>query len=137
MCPYTKCSLRRFNLVWLLWILGCAVAGASEPAPESAAWHEAVMTVSVNTQVDSEMLVVLRDAAGALWIDAADFDKLRLRPPVDAGQEYQGHHYLPVAAIPGVEIAVDDSRQSVTLMRSEEHSSELQSQFHLVCRLLL
>src|SRR5579862_4492626 len=116
MCPYTKCSLRRFNLVWLLWILGCAVAGASEPAPESAAWHEAVMTVSVNTQVDSEMLVVLRDAAGALWIDAADFDKLRLRPPVDAGQEYQGHHYLPVAAIPGVEIAVDDSRQSVTLM---------------------
>src|SRR5438309_7483564 len=36
--------------------------------------------------------------------------------------------------------AVQDSIQKwgkLTLVRSEEHTSELQSQFHLVCRLLL
>src|SRR5689334_23553608 len=30
-----------------------------------------------------------------------------------------------------------DFRNTVVIMRSEEHTSELQSQFHLVCRLLL
>src|SRR5689334_25208222 len=33
----------------------------------------------------------------------------------------------------GLEVAVDDAPR----VRSEEHTSELQSQFHLVCRLLL
>src|SRR5689334_24446480 len=33
--------------------------------------------------------------------------------------------------------AMDNNTPSRTMVRSEEHTSELQSQFHLVCRLLL
>ena len=47
--------------------------------------REAVMSVTVNSQTDSEMLVVLRDEAGALWIDGADFDRLRLLRPAGSG----------------------------------------------------
>src|SRR5438309_7723133 len=38
-----------------------------------------------------------------------------------------------MSLIEGVEFITDDPGQ----LRSEEHTSELQSQFHLVCRLLL
>src|SRR2546429_5172055 len=41
---------------------------------------------------------------------------------------------LGLALIPGPGIAVPNCRQK---MRSEEHTSELQSRLHLVCRLLL
>src|SRR5689334_24658466 len=34
-------------------------------------------------------------------------------------------------------VEVDEPEPEVPLIRSEEHTSELQSQFHLVCRLLL
>src|SRR5689334_23964325 len=36
-----------------------------------------------------------------------------------------------------LDVVNDRLRQAVLLRRSEEHTSELQSQFHLVCRLLL
>src|SRR5689334_24626246 len=42
----------------------------------------------------------------------------------------------PVRHRPGRADAVDHRRQP-RFLRSEEHTSELQSQFHLVCRLLL
>src|SRR5689334_24170166 len=37
----------------------------------------------------------------------------------------------------GEDDAEEDDRETVYGVRSEEHTSELQSQFHLVCRLLL
>src|SRR5438309_8888629 len=43
---------------------------------------------------------------------------------------------VPVAVV-GKYVALPDAYLSVIESRSEEHTSELQSQFHLVCRLLL
>src|SRR5689334_25423657 len=48
----------------------------------------------------------------------------RARPPVRAGQRRAARHREP-------------GRVAGAAQRSEEHTSELQSQFHLVCRLLL
>src|SRR5689334_3175428 len=41
------------------------------------------------------------------------------------------------ATVQSQELAKGESNLTVILLRSEEHTSELQSQFHLVCRLLL
>src|SRR5689334_24639216 len=49
----------------------------------------------------------------------------------------RGHEFrIPVAWKSSVKFRVRD-RWIATRERSEEHTSELQSQFHLVCRLLL
>src|SRR5262245_62945261 len=44
---------------------------------------------------------------------------------------------LPIPRPPPVTMATFPARLSVALIRSEEHTSELQSLRHLVCRLLL
>src|SRR5438309_4538719 len=56
-------------------------------------------------------------------------------------------HSRPLGGEPGLDLEdaagvggddrVGAGREDVTHLRSEEHTSELQSQFHLVCRLLL
>src|SRR5699024_11483632 len=46
-------------------------------------------------------------------------------------------HLKPMSSTPDVEVASFDGEVKVTVSRSEEHTSELQSRFELVCRLLL
>ena len=84
-------------------------------ATEAGELQEAVMSVTVNTQPQTDMLVLLRDGAGALWIDVEDFDRLRLLRPPGVAREYRGRQYLPLAAIVGIDIAVDEATQSVAL----------------------
>src|SRR5689334_24317173 len=48
-----------------------------------------------------------------------------------------GEVVLPVYAVRAVDVACRTSSPVGQARRSEEHTSELQSQFHLVCRLLL
>src|SRR5256886_12318054 len=60
------------------------------------------------------------------------FRSLR-RPRV--GQERARRDRVP--AMSGRILVVDDQRAIAEMMRSEEHTSELQSQSNLVCRLLL
>ena len=118
MCPYPKISPRRFNLVWTLCLLGVAAVRADmAPAPEDGL-RESVMSVNVNSQPDSETLIVLRDATGALWLDAADFPRLRLLTPPGSGIIHQGRHYLPLAAVPGVSIELNESAQAIAVSAS-------------------
>ena len=114
MCPHPKFSLRRFNLVWTLCLLGiAAVARADMAPPADDGYRESVMSVSVNSQPQSETLIVLRDASGALWLDAADFARLRLLTPANNGITHAGRRYLPLAAVPGVSVVLDEPAQSV------------------------
>src|SRR5689334_23715511 len=46
-------------------------------------------------------------------------------------------HAVRSAAVPGFPMGAALGGRARTILRSEEHTSELQSQFHLVCRLLL
>src|SRR2546422_3433776 len=56
----------------------------------------------------------------------------------DASADFFGEDNVPREAITmGVATILDGARDEVGLMRSEEHTSELQSRLHLVCRLLL
>lgn len=115
MCPHPSFSLRRFNVVWTLCLLGLAagVARADMTPPPDDGYRESVMSVSVNSQPQSETLIVLRDASGALWLDAADFPRLRLLAPPDTGITHAGRRYLPLASVPGVSVELDESAQSV------------------------
>src|SRR5438309_9508558 len=59
------------------------------------------------------------------------------RGHADVGQKFRN---IPVAELwiePGAVPAVEGVVDVLVPARSEEHTSELQSQFHLVCRLLL
>src|SRR2546429_6869067 len=57
-----------------------------------------------------------------------------------AGQVEQRQQSLPLVDLPGddrgVQVGLDEP-EPVGVQRSEEHTSELQSRLHLVCRLLL
>ena len=116
MCLYPKFSPRRFNLVWALCLLGCAAASADSAPPVSdGGYREAVMNVTVNAQVEGETLIVLRDAAGAPWIDVADFPRLRLLTPPGTGLVHLGRHYLALAAVPGLTVSINESAQSIAV----------------------
>jgi outer membrane usher protein len=110
--------------VWrALWrvVLLVAAAGlllaARAPAARAAAASadaepaEAVLEMVVNGQQPGIMLVVLESADGALWIDERDFASLRLRQPKGAALLHQGQRFLPLAAIPGVNVQVDAAAQ--------------------------
>src|SRR5438309_8934677 len=63
-----------------------------------------------------------------------------LRAAFETGARYQMYHALALLAVatahsrwPGAAVTA----AGWLFVRSEEHTSELQSQFHLVCRLLL
>src|SRR5438309_8007060 len=59
------------------------------------------------------------------------------RSAIRSGIEHEAPHYNGGLRYPRTAVAHahDDRKRSAD--RSEEHTSELQSQFHLVCRLLL
>lgn len=116
MCPQPGFSLRRFNVVCSLGMMLCAalrINGASA-APEGEL-REAVMSITVNTQTQNEMLVVLRDGTGAVWIASDDFEKLRILRPAGVSRDYLEKEYLPLSAIGGVDVTVDESTQSIAL----------------------
>jgi outer membrane usher protein len=116
MSPVTGFSLRRFNLVWALCLLGAtAVRGDNAPAPADEGYREAVMSVTVNSQPQAETLIVLVDGAGAPWLDAADFPRLRLLTPAGAGHLHLARRYLPLAAVPGVSFELSESAQSIVV----------------------
>src|SRR5689334_24507242 len=52
------------------------------------------------------------------------------------GRKADGHDFISTAIDRGA-VAVICEKNGFVSQRSEEHTSELQSQFHLVCRLLL
>jgi len=87
----------------------------TRPACAAGELHEAVMSVIVNDQSDSVMVIALRDDVGALWIESTDFARLRLLPPAGTSHEYQGKQYLPLAAVPGAHFHVDEAAQSLAL----------------------
>jgi outer membrane usher protein len=76
---------------------------------------EAVLEVSVSGTPSAEMMVVLRGASGALYLEEADFAKLRLKPPKSAPVEQGGHRYYNVKSIPGLTVTIDEGAQSALL----------------------
>jgi len=80
-----------------------------------AALTPMVLALNVNGVDGGEAFVVLTDGAGRLWLDEADFPRLRLNPPAAPPREQDGHRYLPLAAIPGVIVKLDERQGQATV----------------------
>jgi outer membrane usher protein len=87
-----------------------ACAGLVVQADELPVLQEAVMEVSVNEQPATEMLIVLRDDSGGLWLDERDLARLHLKMPDVAPRRYEGRRYYPVNALPGGKVQFDEAR---------------------------
>jgi outer membrane usher protein len=80
----------------LLLLAGLAQAQESPTPP----LEEVVSAVTINGQNLEESIVVLRDAAGVIWILAEDFAQMRLESPSVPSLLIEGRNYLPVTALP-------------------------------------
>src|SRR5262249_60882445 len=67
---------------------------------------------------------------------SSDLRSERMSTPTPANCSGLANSGVPAKA-PGVEIPLPEAFQRLELLRSEEHTSELQSLTNLVCRLLL
>jgi outer membrane usher protein len=98
----------------LLWCL-MATAQADDAGSVDPNWHESVLELRVNGVVAGDDFIVLRDAAGALWLTGADFTRLRLRQPHVAGYAFQGRTFYPLAAIPGAQVSFDEPHSTASI----------------------
>ena len=87
----------------------CAIA-ASPPAPT-----EAVLEVTLSDAEPGEMMVVLRDAEGRLYLEEKDFARLRLHPPQTAPYMFEGRRFFEPKAIKGCSVAIDESLQRAVI----------------------
>src|SRR5256884_4081145 len=74
---------------------------------------------------------LFRSRTGLIWHTQGSGKSLTM---IFAGQKLRRH---PALDNPTILIVVDRRDLKTQLSRSEEHTSELQSRLHLVCRLLL
>ena len=103
-------------LIAALVALGAAGARADGPGGLS----EAVLEVSVNERTGGEMLVVLRDAEGRLYLEAGDYTRLNLVTPAGGGREFDGKRYFPLAALPRVALDFDAASQHLNIKAPPE-----------------
>lgn len=76
---------------------------------------EAVLEVALSADSKGETLVVLRGSGGLVYLDDADFQKLRLPLPRTAALTRAGRSYHAPAALPGCSVAVDEARQRAVI----------------------
>jgi outer membrane usher protein len=93
----------------MLWDL------AVVPALAADNWQEAVLQMTVNGQAPGETVIALRDAHGAIWLDTADFNTLRLNLPTAPAHVFRGERYFPLLALPGCAVQIDERTQSATV----------------------
>jgi outer membrane usher protein len=73
------------------------------------------MEVRVNGQAAADMLVVRRDADGALLLKATDLPRLRMKAPERGAVVVNGERYYRVGAEIGASVAFDETAQSVSV----------------------
>src|SRR5690625_5879419 len=94
--------------------------------------------MNVNSKFEWEPKLLISTAGGRFpraWLEppcASHYGVSRLM-----GLHYRSSHRRPFAIPAGVAAFRSNQRCSASKLRSEEHTSELQSRGHLVCRLLL
>jgi outer membrane usher protein len=99
----------------LLALCSAARARADDAGPLDPNWHEAVLQLTINGTVAGEDFIVLRDAAGGLWISEQDFRRLRLRAPQAPPRIADGRRFLPLAALAGTRVTYDDAHSAASI----------------------
>jgi len=90
-------------------------APAGARAATAKGLHEAVLEVTLYRHSPGQMMIVLRGAAGQLYLDEADFARLRLRLPRTKPYLHDGRRYFAPAAIRGSSIAIDEALQRAVI----------------------
>ena len=90
-------------------------SGAARGADAHEPFAESVMEVQVNGQLAADMLIVRRDADGALLVKATDLPRLRIRTPARGAVVVNGERYYRVGAETGASITIDETAQSVAI----------------------
>jgi len=97
------------------WVL-CGLFLIGMPGyAQTPSWSEVVMEVALQGQTEGDTLVVLVGPDRALYLDDAEFNKLRLRLPSVQSHEHEGRHYYPLSAIRGCTVAIDEVRQRAVI----------------------
>lgn len=98
-------------------VLACVVLAfrLQAQALDAVTLSEAVLDFQLNGVSTGQMLVVLRDAAGGVWIDEADLDSLRLRRPSGEFISRDGHRYVSLQGIAGSSFSINEGEQSIAL----------------------
>jgi outer membrane usher protein len=97
----------------LLLMLGFAAQCAIAASPR--ALTEAVLEVTLSDAEPGEMMVVLRDAEGRLYLEEKDFARLRLHVPQTAPYMYEGRRFFEPKAVKGCSVAIDESLQRAVI----------------------
>jgi outer membrane usher protein len=97
----------------LLLMLGFAAQCAIAASPPTLT--EAVLEVTLSDTQPGEMMVVLRDAEGRLYLEDKDFARLRLQLPQTAPYMYEGRRFFEPKAIKGCSVAIDESLQRAVI----------------------
>ncbi len=97
-----------------------AIAEAAEPTLHTGAapppGHAvAVLAVTINREKESEPAVVLRDAAGRVYVASADLARWRLPTPDAPPALYQSERYYPLAAFAGLVATIDEAAQTLSI----------------------
>jgi outer membrane usher protein len=95
------------------------LASAARPAEQSDL-GEVIYEVVLNEADSGPTLVLLQDERGALWIDADDLARLRLKPVAGQEIDHDGRPYWPLSAISHLQVRVDASRCRVYMQAPPE-----------------
>jgi outer membrane usher protein len=97
----------------LLVMLGFAAQCAIAASPPTLT--EAVLEVTLSDAEPGEMMVVLRDAEGRLYLEEKDFARLRLHLPQTGALMYEGRRFFEPKAIKGCSVTIDESLQRAVI----------------------
>ncbi len=76
---------------------------------------ETILEVTLSNESRGDSLIVLRGPGGMLYLEDADFEKLRLHPPPIPPLERDGRHFHAPAAIEGCSVVIDEVRQRAVI----------------------
>lgn len=102
-------------------LMFAAVARAADPvpgpagSPSSAGFVEAVLSVTVNREEQSDPVVTLRDPSGRIFVAATDLTRWRLRLPELSPTLFRGEQYYPLSGFPGLSATIDERTQTLTI----------------------
>src|SRR5690349_6373920 len=96
-----------------LLLSACFIVDVRAALP--AGFAETVLQIEVNGVAASEMVVALEDANRNIWLEASDFERLRLRPPAGASLMVDGVRYFNLRAIEGAALSIDTATQRAQL----------------------
>lgn len=106
------CSALLWGSITLLAVFANAPQAQSETAE---AFAEALFETVVNRQFPAATVLMLRATDGSVWVSAEDLKRWRIAAPSMTAHEHRGEKFYPLRAIEGLDIRLDEARQTLAI----------------------